>query len=105
MELLLGYAALRGAAGEVRSAVDVLDETCRRSADEVERLLDGGWRGAAADAFAAAWSEWLAGAAEVRVALATISDGIEESLRIAAAADTATTSDLAGLLRVVRVER
>ena len=102
MELLLGYAALRGAVGEVGSAVEALDETCRRSAAEVERLLDGGWQGAAADAFAAAWSEWLAGAAEVRGALASIGDGIAVSHRLAAASDAATTSDLAGLLsRVV----
>lgn len=97
MELLLGYAALREAVGEVGSAVDVLDEACRRSAADVERLLDGGWRGAAADAFAAAWAEWLAGAGEVRAALASIGDGIEVSHRLADAADTATTSDLAGL--------
>jgi WXG100 family type VII secretion target len=103
MELLLGYAALREAVGEVGSAVDVLDEACRRSAADVERLLDGGWRGAAADAFAEAWSEWLTGAGEVRAALASIGDAIADSHRLAAAADTVTTSELAGLHeRVVR---
>lgn len=98
MDLLLGYAALRGAVGEVGSAVEALDETCRRSTTEVERLLDGGWQGAAADVFASAWSEWLAGAGEVRAALVSIRDGLEVSHRLAAASDAATTSDLAGLL-------
>lgn len=103
MELLLGYAALRGAAGEVGSAVEALDEACRRSATEAERLLDGGWQGAAADAFAEAWSEWLAGAGEVRAALVSVGDGIETSHRLAAGSDTATTSDLAVLhTRVLR---
>ena len=97
MELLLGYDALRVAADDVAAAVGELDGARRRSAVEVDRLLDGGWRGAAADAFAGAWADWLDGAAEVRSALASIGDAITVSERLAVTADAGSSGDLGSL--------
>lgn len=97
MELQLGYDALRVAADDVAAAVGELDGAGRRCAGEVDRLLDGGWRGAAADAFASAWSDWLAGAVEVRAALAAIGDAIATSERLATTADAGSAVDLGSL--------
>ena len=76
MDVLLGHHEFEVGIGRVRAAVTALDETERRAARDVDRLLDGGWTGAAASSFAAAWEEWLAGAAEVRVALASIAESL-----------------------------
>jgi WXG100 family type VII secretion target len=97
MVLLLGYDALRLAVAEVDVAVATLDEACRRSADDVDRLLDGGWRGPAATAFGSAWADWLAGASEVRAALCSIGEGISAARGTALTADTTTTSEVVAL--------
>lgn len=76
MDVLLGHHEFEVGIGRVRAAVTALDETERRAARAVDRLLDGGWTGAAAAAFGAAWEEWLAGAADVRVALVSIADSL-----------------------------
>lgn len=39
---------------------------------EVDGLLSGGWRGAAADGFTQGWQEWQTGAHEILHALATM---------------------------------
>ena len=76
MDVLLGHHEFSLGIERVRTAVTALDETERRAARDVDRLLDGGWTGAAASAFASAWGEWLAGAAEVRLALASIAESL-----------------------------
>jgi uncharacterized protein YukE len=76
MDVSLGFHEFEVGVGRVRAAVTVLDETERRAARDVDRLLDGGWSGAAASSFAAAWEEWLVGAAEVRSALVSIADSL-----------------------------
>jgi WXG100 family type VII secretion target len=76
MDVLLGHHELEVGIGRVRAAVTALDETERRAARDVGRLLDGGWTGAAASAFAAAWDEWLAGASDVREALGSIAESL-----------------------------
>jgi WXG100 family type VII secretion target len=76
MDVSLGFHEFEVGVGRVRAAVTVLDETERRAARDVDRLLDGGWSGAAADAFGAAWHDWLAGAAEVRSALDSIAGSL-----------------------------
>jgi WXG100 family type VII secretion target len=76
MDVLLGHHEFSLGIERVRAAVLQLDETERRAARDVDRLLDGGWTGAAASAFAAAWEDWLAGAADVRVALGSIAESL-----------------------------
>ena len=72
MDVLLGYAALDNAVAEVRLAAGDLEGARREAASLIDRLLDGGWSGAAAESFGAAWEEWLAGEEQVRSALASI---------------------------------
>jgi WXG100 family type VII secretion target len=43
-----------------------------RAAHDVDSLLRAGWSGRAAEAFAAAWDDWLAGAREVLDSLEAI---------------------------------
>jgi WXG100 family type VII secretion target len=62
---------------EVRHAAASLSSTRSHAAAEVETLLDG-WHGAAATAFAEAWSEWLRCSREVESSL----DGLAESLAL-----------------------
>ena len=76
MDVSLGFHEFEVGVGRVRAAVTVLDETERGAARDVDRLLDGGWTGAAASSFAAAWEKWLAGAADVRVTLESIADSL-----------------------------
>ena len=60
---------------EVRHAASSLSSTRSRAADEVATLLDG-WHGAAATAFAEAWSDWLRASATVESALSGLADGL-----------------------------
>jgi WXG100 family type VII secretion target len=72
MQLLLGYVALDAAVAAVHDAVAELADGRRRAEALVDRLLDGGWSGRAADSYSAAWQEWLAGEQQVREALNAI---------------------------------
>jgi len=76
MEVSLGFHGFEVGIGRVRAAVARLDETERRAARDVDRLLDGGWRGAAAESFRVAWEEWRAGAADVRLGLGSIAESL-----------------------------
>jgi WXG100 family type VII secretion target len=76
MEVSLGFHGFEVGIGRVRAAAVRLDETERRAARDVDRLLDGGWRGAAAESFCGAWEEWRAGAADVRLALGSIAESL-----------------------------
>ncbi len=49
----------------VREAAGQLGERRDRVCREVDSLVDGGWRGAAADSFAEAWEDWRRAAQRV----------------------------------------
>lgn len=76
MEIRLEDDALTEAVSGVRRALDAVDATRCRAADQVERLLDGGWSGQAASAFADAWQHWLDGAAVVSRGLAEMGEAM-----------------------------
>lgn len=94
---MLGYDELRAAAAEAEAVLGELAQACDRGGAEVARLLDGGWSGAAATAFADAWGDWLAGAASVRAGLASLASGVDTSGRLAASAEA---SVLAAITRL-----
>lgn len=60
---------------EVRHAASSLSTTRSRAAGEVATLLVG-WHGAAAAAFAEAWSDWLRSSASVESALSGLADAL-----------------------------
>jgi WXG100 family type VII secretion target len=60
---------------DVRRAAASLATTRGRAAAEVRTLLDG-WHGAAAAAFAEAWSDWLSSSATVESALSGLADAL-----------------------------
>ena len=81
MEILLGQETFWSAVRELRAAAAELDRHRTSIAREVDALLDAGWRGEAATAFAEAWSEWLDGAAQVDRALTSITESVALSGR------------------------
>lgn len=95
---MLGYDGLRAAAAEAEAVLAELAQACDRGEAEVARLLDGGWTGAAAAAFADAWGDWLAGAASVRAGLSSLAAGIDTSARVTRSADAAVASGMARLV-------
>jgi WXG100 family type VII secretion target len=60
---------------DVRRAAASLSSTRSRAASEVATLLDG-WNGAAATAFAEAWSDWLRCSVAVESALSGLADSL-----------------------------
>ena len=72
MDLCVDHPAFRGAVTDVDAAVDRLRADRDRVARQVETLLDGGWSGPAAASYAAAWSDWSAGAERVLDGLVTM---------------------------------
>lgn len=85
------HAAFRVAVADVRRAADLLRHDRDRVAREVDALLDGGWRGAAASSYAEAWSDWMRAAETVLGGLAAMAD-----LLRAADADLADSDLTAG---------
>ena len=78
------------------AAVELI--AAHRSAERlVARMLDGGWSGAAADAFGDAWAEWEAGASEVTSALEAMRDGLVLAGRELSSTDHATSDTLGRL--------
>lgn len=71
------HEAFRDAVADVRRAADRLRGDRDRVARRVDALLDGGWRGAAATSYAAAWEEWTRGADRVLAGLDTMGDLLE----------------------------
>jgi len=98
MDLHLGYDVFDRVVADVRNAVDTLEKTRRRAAGDVGALLDGGWTGAAAGSFAAAWQEWLAGADQVQAALGSVVASLETSRRGVTAADASSAERTRHLL-------
>ncbi|MDF1604056.1 WXG100 family type VII secretion target [Nocardioides sp. YIM 152315] len=81
---LTAFAGVDAAAGRLRCDRD-------RVSHRVETLLDGGWRGTAATAYAEGWSGWRDGADQVLAALEAMT-----SLLRAADADLVETDDDSG---------
>lgn len=94
MEIVLGYDEMRAAAAEAAAVLGELEQACDRGEAEVARLLDGGWSGAAAAAFAEAWAQWCSGAVSVRSGLSALAAGVDSSERLAREADHLVTSSL-----------
>lgn len=68
---------------DVRRAATRIDERRRHVCREADALLDGGWRGAAADSFREGWEEWSRAARRVLdelVELGTRLDAVHRDL-------------------------
>lgn len=86
--------AFRSTVGELGSAAARLRADRDRAVRQVEALLESGWGGPAATAYAAGWEEWTAGAGRVLEGLLAMQGLLE-----AAGADlTATDAGAAGSL-------
>ena len=70
--LNVDHPTFRAAVADIAAATDRLRSDRDRVARQVDLLLDGGWRGPAATAYAEAWSDWCAGADRVLDGLATM---------------------------------
>lgn len=85
------HPTFRGAVTDVRRAADRLRVDRDQVAREVDDLLDGGWSGAAASAYAAGWADWKAAAARVLAGLDAMGQLLD-----AAHADLARSDGSAG---------
>ncbi|GAA1456554.1 WXG100 family type VII secretion target [Williamsia maris] len=56
---------LTHASAGVRASADSLDKRIASLTSRVDSLLNGGWKGQAADAFRRDWEQWLQGAKDV----------------------------------------
>jgi len=72
MDVCLEHPAFRAAVADVAAAADRLRSDHDRVSRQVDVLLDGGWSGTAASAYAEGWSEWCAGAERVLAGLVTM---------------------------------
>jgi WXG100 family type VII secretion target len=79
---------------EVRRSADSLSSTRSRAAGEVATLLDG-WDGAAAAAFAEAWSDWLRCSISVESALSGLADSLALFQTDVISVDAGSASSLA----------
>lgn len=102
MQIHLGYDAFAVALAQIHDTTAELAEAQARTSRQVGHLMDGGWSGAAADAFDDAWREWLAGAQQVREALEQIETALASSERDLIARDDDAVTQLAALRRAVR---
>lgn len=68
----LDRTAFRAAVADVRAAAERLRDDRDRVAREVDGLLDGGWSGAAASAYAEGWADWKRAADTVLHGLAAM---------------------------------
>jgi len=93
----LGYDAFDAARSQVDDAIAKLTEARLRTSRHVGHLMDGGWSGAAADAFDDAWHDWLAGEAQVREALEQIESALASTERDLIARDEDAVVRLATL--------
>jgi WXG100 family type VII secretion target len=85
---------------EVRRSATSLSSTRAHAADEVAVLLDG-WHGAAATAFAEAWSDWLRCSREVESSLSGLADALalfQTDITLVDASSAGSVSRLAGRL-------
>jgi WXG100 family type VII secretion target len=71
-----------------------------RASNDIESLLDGGWSGVAATAFAAGWSQWQSGAAQLAEALARIGTALAETTVAYAESDSSSSSSFRRLAAI-----
>ena len=86
---------------DVRQACDAIAEARARASGQVSELLDGGWTGTAAEAFAEAWQDWLTASAAVAADLDALADVLAIVRRDLSEVDAVTTcgfDQLAGRL-------
>lgn len=102
MEIQLGYDAFAAARSQIKDAIAELTEARSRTSRQVGHLMDGGWSGAAADAFDDAWHDWLAGEAQLREALEQIQSALCSTERDLIARDEDAVARLATLSQEVR---
>lgn len=86
--ITLDHTAFRAAVADVHAAADRLRDDRDRVAREVDDLLDGGWSGTAASAYAEGWADWKRAADTVLHGLAAMGELLD------AAHDDLTRSDL-----------
>lgn len=98
MDMWLGEDALTEAVSGVRRALDSMDATRCRAADQVSKVLDGGWSGRAASAFADAWQDWLDGASVVSRGLAELAEAMAAVDRDLRATDLAAAHQSSALV-------
>lgn len=82
------------AVADVRRAADQLGEDRDRVARRVDALLDGGWTGAAASAYAEGWADWKRSADAVLAGLATMADLLEATHADVTATDLVASAGL-----------
>jgi WXG100 family type VII secretion target len=83
MDVCLEHPAFRAAVADVAAAADRLRADRDRVTRQVDVLLDGGWSGAAAAAYAEGWADWCAGAERVLeglVAMGRLLDAVHADL-------------------------
>lgn len=94
MTINASHDAFRIATGDLRAGSDQLAATRHRIGRQVEVLLDGGWHGCAADAFAEAWAEWETGAQDVLDGLVSMTELVAAVHRDLLDRDTASQARL-----------
>ena len=88
---------------EVAATGRLVTETARYLTDGLASLghdiddLPATWRGQASDAYASAWAEVRAGAAEVLAALASLGDSLDVVAESTNATETATAQSISSL--------
>ena len=72
MTIEVDHQGFTTAVADVRAAADTFDAARRRISHEVDALLDAGWTGVAAGAFAEGWADWQRAAGDVLDGLVTM---------------------------------
>jgi len=92
------HEAFHAALADTWGAADLLEETTSTAVRRLDGLL-AGWRGPAADAFAAAFAQWHAGATDALVHLRGMAAAIDDSRRLVTVADEDEQVGPAGVRR------
>jgi WXG100 family type VII secretion target len=75
--ITLDHPTFRAAVADVRRAAELLHADRDRAARQVDDLLDAGWNGPAAAAYAAAWDDWKQAADAVLLGLTAMGNLLE----------------------------
>ena len=95
--ITLDHTAFRAAVADVHAAADRLRDDRDRVAQEVDGLLDGGWSGAAATAYADGWDDWKQAAARVLAGLDTMGALLKAAHADLARSDVSSGASIAQL--------
>jgi WXG100 family type VII secretion target len=96
-EVQAQWQGLMAARDQVATIHDELVADQRRLRGSVDGLLDGGWRGVAASAYAEGWNEWTTSADGVLESLATMAQLIDGVLTEFVVTDDGVERDVSGL--------